>query len=242
MSKSVYEESEWAKTEFVQNYVDHAEGFILERRRMLAIMTSFYSRFIQQKFSNTRRVLDLGCGDGIISRELLAIDRDIELTLLDGSADMLENAKKRIGADVHAKYVTSTFQEMIAGHNIEGEYDFVVSSLAIHHLNKEEKRQFFARIYEILATGGAFVNIDVVVDEGDLEAWYLELWEDWIQERERLNPPQRSVSGISIEYKENQDNQPDTLEYQLETLKNSGFKTVGCFYKYGIFAIFGGFK
>lgn len=240
--KSVYEESEWGKTESVQHYVDNAEGFILERRRLLAIMKSFYSRFIKQKLTSTPRVLDLGCGDGILSRELLNVDRRIDISLLDGSEEMLESAKKLIGAAVNAKYVKSTFQELIDGKNIDGEYDFVVSSLAIHHLTKDEKKQLFQRIYGILAVGGAFVNIDVITAEEELEAWYLELWEEWISEREKLNPPSKSQRGISRTYKENHDNLPDTLEYQLEALRSIGFNKVDSLYKYGIFTIYGGFK
>lgn len=242
MSKSVYEESEWGKTEFVQNYVDNAEGFILERRRLLTIMKSFYCRFIKQKPTGIPRVLDLGCGDGILSGELLNIDSRIDITLLDGSEEMLENAKKLIGSTVNAKYVKSTFQELIDGKKIDGEYDLVVSSLAIHHLTKNEKKQLFQRIYGILAEGGAFVNIDVVTAGEELEEWYLELWEEWITEREKLNPPSKSQRGISRTYKENHDNLPDTLEYQLEALRSEGFNKVDCFYKYGIFSIYGGFK
>jgi len=242
MSKSFFEDSEWAHTKFVQNYVDHAEGFIVDRRRSLAIMNSFYSRFIKPKCLNTPKVLDLGCGDGILSRALLSVDESIDVTLLDGSPEMLENAKKLIGAEANAKYVKSTFQELIAGKKMDGYYNFVVSSMAIHHLTGDEKKQFFEWIYEILEPGGAFVNIDVVTDEEDLETWYLELWEDWIREREELNPPQKSMAGISKEYKDNHDNLPDTLEFQLEALRSCGFSKVGCFYKYGIFAIFGGFK
>ena len=43
-------------------------------------------------------------------------------------------------------------------------------------------------------------------------------------------------------YKDNEDNKPDTLDDQLNALKNMGFHEVDCFYKYGIFSIYGGRK
>ena len=44
------------------------------------------------------------------------------------------------------------------------------------------------------------------------------------------------------QYKNNPDNMPDTLENQLKSLESAGFKNVDCYYKFGIFSIFGGEK
>jgi tRNA (cmo5U34)-methyltransferase len=46
--------------------------------------------------------------------------------------------------------------------------------------------------------------------------------------------------GIPDQYKGNPDNMPDTLEAQLEMLKQIGFNNVDCYHKYGIFSLFGG--
>lgn len=238
--KSVYEKSEWVDTRFVQEYVDNAEGFILERRRLLGIMKSFSSRFIKKQ--GRSRVLDLGCGDGILSRELLQANENIALTLLDGSEEMLETAKGLLRGRGNPVFIRSTFQEVIDGRTGLGEYEFIVSSLAIHHLTFEEKKGLFKKICSVLARGGAFLNIDVVAAAPGLESWYLELWETWIAEKERLVPVNKSQQGISKKYKANHDNLPDTLETQLGLLKEAGFKDVDCFYKYGIFTVFGGFK
>ncbi len=43
-------------------------------------------------------------------------------------------------------------------------------------------------------------------------------------------------------YKNKEENKPDTLISQLDLLNDIGFKDVDCFYKYGIFAVFGGAK
>jgi tRNA (cmo5U34)-methyltransferase len=48
--------------------------------------------------------------------------------------------------------------------------------------------------------------------------------------------------GIPDKYKANPDNIPDTLESQLEVLKDIGFEDVDCYCKYGIFSMFGGSK
>lgn len=43
-------------------------------------------------------------------------------------------------------------------------------------------------------------------------------------------------------YKDNKDNKPDTLDNQINALKEVGFKEVDCFYKYGVFTMYGGKK
>ncbi len=56
-------------------------------------------------------------------------------------------------------------------------------------------------------------------------------------------PPRKTGKNwwkFRISTKVNPDNIPDTLESQLEALKDIGFNNVDCFYKYGIFALFGG--
>ena len=49
-------------------------------------------------------------------------------------------------------------------------------------------------------------------------------------------------SDIIRRYKGLEENKPDTLDDQLNTLRNFGFKDVDCFYKYGIFSMYGGMK
>ena len=92
---SQFNESEWVSLESVKDYVDNAENYILERRRMLNIAKSYYKFFLKSKFGKTIKVLDLGCGDGAFIHEILLIDPQIEGTLVDGSEGMLEAAKKR---------------------------------------------------------------------------------------------------------------------------------------------------
>src|SRR5208283_1902462 len=50
---------------------------------------------------------------------------------------------------------------------IPGNFDAIVSGLSIHHLEHEEKRALFARIYAALRTGGIFINAEVILGESD---------------------------------------------------------------------------
>jgi tRNA (cmo5U34)-methyltransferase len=71
----------------------------------------------------------------------------------------------------------------------------------------------------------------------------MSLWKEWIAERKSLLGIEGAYyDDIIRRYKENKDNKPDTLEDQLNALKATGFNEVDCFYKYGIFTMYGGRK
>lgn len=242
MFMTEFNKSQWTKPEFTQGYRDSADVFIVERKKLLEIMNSFYKHFIGNKPNSN--ILDLGCGDGIVIYELLKIDNSIEATLIDGSEDMLNKAKYRMKEFGNLHFIRASFQEIINKKITLQKYDFIVSSLAIHHLTMEERTALFKTIYAHLNVDGYFLNIDVVLAPSDaLEQWYLLLWKQWIDERKSFLGIEGShYDDIIRRYKDNNDNKPDTLAAQLNALQNIGFEDVDCFYKYGIFTMYGGKK
>lgn len=237
-----FNKSQWAKPEFTQEYRDSADVYIVERRRLLEMLKSFYKHFIGNKPNSN--ILDLGCGDGIVIYELLKIDNSIEATLIDGSEDMLNKAKDRLKDFGNLHFIRASFQEILNKDAVPQSYDLIVSSLAIHHLTMEEKTALFRTIYSHLNVDGCFLNIDVVLAPSDaLEKWYLLLWKQWIDERKSfVGIAGSQFDDIAGRYKDNTDNKPDTLDMQLNALQTIGFKDVDCFYKYGIFTMYGGKK
>jgi tRNA (cmo5U34)-methyltransferase len=237
-----FDKTQWAKPEFTQEYRDSADVYIVERKRLLEILKSFYKNFIGNKPESN--ILDIGCGDGIVIYELLKIDHSIRGTLIDGSEDMLNKAKDRLKDFVNLHFIQGSFQEILNKNTTLQSYDFIVSSLAIHHLTMAEKTALFRTIYSHLNVNGYFLNIDVILAPSDaLEQWYLLLWKQWIDERKSfLGVEDNNYDDIIGRYKDNTDNKPDTLDAQIKALQTIGFKDVDCFYKYGIFTMYGGKK
>jgi ubiquinone/menaquinone biosynthesis C-methylase UbiE len=81
MPLTEFKRTNWAKPEFSKGYRDNADIFIVERRGMLSILQSFYAHFV--KNGTPRRVLDLGCGDGIAASVIAEIDETVSITLVD---------------------------------------------------------------------------------------------------------------------------------------------------------------
>ena len=239
---TAFDTSNWANPEFSRGYIDNADVFIVERRRMLTILQSFYVHFV--KDGSRKTMLDLGCGDGIVTATIAEAGGPVNATLVDGSEDMVSKARERLTCLPNAKYVHASFQEVLRTNKLEGPYDFIVSSLAIHHLTLDEKTALFKKAHSLLNPGGHFVNIDVVLaPTGTMEQWYLALWKEWIDERKlTLGIEGDQFDGILRQYKDAEENKPDTLDAQLKALTAAGFKDVDCYYKYGIFTIFGGRK
>ena len=237
-----FSKSRWAEAEFSQEYRDNADIFIVERRRLIETMKSFYRHFIFVNKNNN--ILDLGCGDGILTYNLLKIDNAISATLIDASDDMLNQANERLQGFGNINFIKASFQEVMENDIIQQTFVFIVSSLAIHHLTMNEKWAFFKKIYSHLNPGGYFMNIDVALAPSDaLEQWYMKLWQEWMDERKvSLGIEREAFSDTVRRYKEYDENKPDTLDDQLNALKNIGFNEVDCFYKYGIFTVYGGGK
>jgi tRNA (cmo5U34)-methyltransferase len=235
-----FDDSHWSDSGFAQEYRDQADGYIPERRKLIEIAQSLYRYFTRS--CRTHRILDLGCGDGFIVQELLKVDDSIDATLVDGSQEMLEAAGKRLARFEKAHFVNTSFQDLLMEDPLKGTFCFVVSSLAIHHLVMAQKEALFKYVHHHLDPCGLFLNIDVVLSPtDDLEECYLGLWQEWIDAHADVSQ-KAALLPVPRQYKDNSDNTPDPLLPQLQALERIGFKNVDCYYKCGIFAMFGGSK
>jgi tRNA (cmo5U34)-methyltransferase len=233
---SDFDKSLWSDPAFSREYLDNAQAYIPMRWTMLSVLVSFYRYFLGDKESP--RVLDLGCGDGVVADALLASNQDARMTLVDGSADMLRKAAQRFpGGNV--RLIEASFQALIEGDLLtEGGFDLVVSSLAIHHLGWEGKRDLYGYLFDRLSPGGYLVHLDVVLGpSAELEGWSMSLWQDWVDRQREAGLTNQDFSDITRRYKDNDDNRPDTLALQLDALRNRGYDQVDCLFKYGAFAI-----
>jgi tRNA (cmo5U34)-methyltransferase len=101
-------------------------------------------------------VLELGVGTGETSRRVLDLHPSAQLVGIDESAEMLAAASANVAA---ADLRVSRLEDPLP----EGNFDLVVSALAVHHLDGAGKADLFARVADRLRPGGRFVLGDVVV-------------------------------------------------------------------------------
>ena len=230
--------------ELIEYYMNSADVIVVERERSIKLLLDIFGYHFMER--NNLRVLDLGCGDGIITKSCHDKYPDHHYFLMDGSADMIERAKAKLLEVKNTTFIHQSFEVFIDTEGANTTYDFIFSSNAIHHLDAIGKAKLYFKIYLTLNTAGLFINYDVVQPATERsEQWQFEMWRQWINEALIKKGRSEDVGkheGLPDLYKSKQDNHPSPLIDQLQILEKIGFKDVDCFFKYGIFALFGGIK
>jgi tRNA (cmo5U34)-methyltransferase len=188
------------------------------------------------------RVLDLGCGDGLVATLVLDRFPAAHLTGVDDSPPMLAAAAARLAAyPGRAVLHQSTMQALDTLGLLAAGFDAVIGIQSIHHLTGEEKQALFRAVARLLRPGGLFLISDrVMLAAAGLFPYHLALWN-----RLQLahgDQPAAPIAGYAAHLYSLQlrGDQPDTVEDQLAWLRAAGFGAVDCFYRYVQRAIFGG--
>ena len=100
---------------------------------------------LKEKLEPGSRVLELGCGTGYFTREL--VDTGAEITAIDISPDLLGEARKEIRSS-NVEFRVDNAYELSFGN---GSFDHVIGSSVLHHL---EIREALSEMYRVLKPGG----------------------------------------------------------------------------------------
>ncbi len=189
---------------------DHARDYLV-RADQISHRTEGESALLDFIPSGTRRILDLGTGDG----RLLALVRrehpETDAVAVDFSPAMLEAVRKRFAGDARVEVIEHNLYGPLPD---LGRFDAVISSFAIHHLVHERKRALYAEIYDLLNAGGVFCNLEHVASASA-----------------RLHEEFLKRIGFTVET-EDPSNKLLDFETQLRWLRQIGFVEVDCQWKW----------
>ena len=183
------------------------------------------------------RIMDLGCGGGNYAVKVSSYLPDVDCTLVDLSANMLSKAKERVSENISGsvEIVQGDYREVVFEENT---YDVITAGTTLHHLREDQEwESVFTKVFKALKPGGTFWINDIVIGENDkINQMMLE---GWIGEMRKYHD--EDEVKMYLDRYESEDT-PRTLSYQLDLMKQVGFKETFVLHKHFNFAAFGARK
>lgn len=196
-------------------WIDEGIGlYWLERRASLPHWHEAEMVVLEDVIADRRvqRILDLGTGDGYMLSVLRSVCPHAEGIGLDISPSLLKAGRHRFDGDSRVQFME--YDMACSLPSSMGEFDVVISALAVHHLPDSRKRALYAEVRKLLAPGGIFCNVDVVTSPTEE-----------LQRRAEIlfsfGPDDQHVSD-----------QPAPLGSHLTWLDEAGYTNVDCYWKW----------
>ena len=156
-------------------------------------------------------ILDLGCGLGFELDAILGRAPHASIVAVDISQRMLDRLLQRLKP--YARQIQCRHGSYVDLPPEPNRYDYVVSSLTMHHLPQPTKRDVFRRIRDCLKPAGRYLQADEVASpeqEKVGQAWY----DEWVSHR---------PGGNRGDWNHNM---PLTIEHESTLLRQAGFDPV----------------
>lgn len=173
------------------------------------------------------KVLDLGCGNGVLSE--LVLDRlphayvvgfDLTESMLTAYEKKLSRHTKRFELR-QGNYLHDSF-----GNN----YDIILAGLTLHHLTHDQRKSFYQTLFQSFGDNGLFIARDIIIDEDEkVRHGQYDLWKQFMKSR--------GEDSELWHRKHLEKDYPLTLADHYRWLRNAGFHSVGCHWRMYNFAI-----
>jgi len=233
----------WEEQDSVE-FINDGAVFVPDREEQIDLITE-----LVPPTNAARHVVDLCCGEGLLSRAILRRHPNVIVHGYDGSPRMLAKAKETVG-EFRDRFDDRLFDLAEPGWRAFpwGVHAFV-SSLAIHHLDGDGKRALFASLLAALLPAGVLIVADLVEPtttrgrELAARAWDQTVRQRSLQLRGDLSAFER-FEVVNWNYysdpNPNPRDTPSTLAEQIDWLRLVGFVNVDVHWMKAGHAIFSG--
>jgi SAM-dependent methyltransferase len=201
----------WANADHALAYLAEADGIPHRTEGEAALLELLPER--------VDRFVDLGCGDGRLTALLLAARPGARAVAVDFSPPMLAAVRERFADDDRVIVLEHDLETTLA---LDGPFDAVVSSFAIHHVPDDRKRAITDEAFALLRPGGGFLNLEHVASPT------ARLHDDFLAAL-AIDPADDDPS-----------NQLAPVEDQLRWMQEAGFDDVDCHWKWRELALLAG--
>ncbi|HEY7183871.1 MAG TPA: class I SAM-dependent methyltransferase [Blastocatellia bacterium] len=182
-------------------------------------------------------LLDIGCGAGNYTLKILERLPNLNVTLVDLSKPMLDRARERVRPMTNGEIsiAQSDIRDLDLG---DSQFDIIVAAAVFHHLREDgEWSSVFRKCHRALRPGGS-IWISDFVSHQSREAQAV-MWARYGEYLEQLRGPEYRDHVFA--YVEQEDT-PRSVLYQVDLLREAGFREVEILHKNSCFAAFGAVK
>ncbi|SDS28731.1 class I SAM-dependent methyltransferase [Gramella sp. MAR_2010_147] len=206
--------------EFSKNYTNDMIGCVPHYRDLVSSFGKFLPRDL-----NPEAILDLGCGNGNITAQLIPHFPEAVFNLVDASSEMLDLCRKQFN-NYTVNFHNSYFKDFCFQ---KDHYDLVVAGFSLHHCNTKEKQSLFRKIYSSLKSGGVFCYSDLMINKTNpAHPALLKEWGDFVNS----NFPGGEKWDWVMEHYRIYD-KPEDYHLQIEWLEQAGFNNIQIPYRDG---------
>ncbi|HSQ26294.1 MAG TPA: methyltransferase domain-containing protein [Anaerolineales bacterium] len=227
-----------------QQFIDFAEYFVPDRKIQMEII-----RDLIPVVNHPIHVLEICCGEGLLAQTILDKREDISIIGIDGSSAMLWKARQRLSS-YGSRFQTFAFEiSQIIWQEIDIPFHAVISSLAIHHLDRVGKQRLYQDIYQHLMPGGVLIVADLVEPASESSKQLAaELWDQAVMHRSlELDCNLKAFEAFQnlhwnlFRFPDEMDI-PSPLTDHFHWLAESGFQEIDTYWMRAGHAIYGGVK
>lgn len=235
MNKSTVEEIKERFDNDVERFsnLDSGQVATIDAKISLELLTEASKRIVP----NAKNLLDIGCGAGNYSLMMLTKTPNLNCTLVDLSKPMLEKAFERVSQKT-TKDVSILQGDIREVELKENHFDIILAGAVLHHLRDDRDWETtFKKLFKLLKPGGCLMISDLITQDTELLNDYT--WERYGDYLEGLNGKEYRQKVLDYVAKEDS---PRSMNYQLDLMKQVGFRKVEILHKNMCFGAFGGIK
>jgi SAM-dependent methyltransferase len=238
------ESVEWS-AESSETYRQLASVAVPAREEQVATLLSLLPFGRAEAF----HVVELASGEGMLSQAILEAFPAATVLALDGEESMRQATAARL-RPYGERVQVAAFDIMTDGwYDKLDSVDVVVSSLCVHHLNGEGKRNLFAAVHERLSARGCLLIADLVLPQREeTREFFAATWDRSAREQSIAQTGDTALFDLFVREHWNYYTYPDPFDQpsplfnQLRWLNEAGFAVVDCFWMQAGHAIYGGYR
>lgn len=235
MNKSTVEEIKERFDNDVERFSNLDSGQIatIDAKISLELLTEASKRIAP----NAKNLLDIGCGAGNYSLMMLTKTPNLNCTLVDLSKPMLEKAFERVSQKT-TKDVFILQGDIREVELKENHFDIILAGAVLHHLRDDRDWETtFKKLFKLLKPDGCLMISDLIIQDTEILNDYT--WERYGDYLEGLNGKEYRQKVLDYVAKEDS---PRSMNYQLDLMKQVGFRKVEILHKNMCFGAFCGIK